>query len=256
MAARACVLAAVLGAIWCTLPAYASDAPVTWGTAALLAALGLGYGPAGRRALAGGSGQDAAGSFLPIVLAGPGHALAFGLLAAAGGNGPPGRRPRGAGARAPRPAGGRRPSRGRGPDRPPDPDRGSRRSASRRCTTPSRPSAGSATGRTSRCSRSRSWRWGSRRRRCDRPAARRTGVDAAVAAVVEQQADPYRERLPAARIVRTVNACDDLRGEGVGGPLGALEPLRLGTGRDHRPQVVRALGRVLARGGLTPAGAG
>lgn len=85
---------------------------------------------------------------------------------------------------------------------------------------------------------------------------RRTGVDPAVAAVVEQQADPYREQLPAARIVRTVNAYDDLRGECVGGPLGALERLRLGTGRDHQPQVVEALGRVLARGGLTPAGAG
>ncbi len=76
---------------------------------------------------------------------------------------------------------------------------------------------------------------------------RRTGVDPAVAAVVEQQADPYREQLPAARIVRTVNAYADLRGEGVGGPLGALEQLRLGTGRDHQPQVVEALGRVLAR---------
>ncbi|NEC20721.1 metal-dependent phosphohydrolase, partial [Streptomyces parvus] len=40
-AARVCVLAAVLGAIWCTLPAYAADAPVPWGTAVLLAALGL-----------------------------------------------------------------------------------------------------------------------------------------------------------------------------------------------------------------------
>ncbi|PCG86403.1 metal-dependent phosphohydrolase [Streptomyces sp. WZ.A104] len=85
---------------------------------------------------------------------------------------------------------------------------------------------------------------------------RRTGVDPAVAAVVEQQADPYREQLPAARIVRTVNAYDDLCGESVSGPLGALERLRLGTGHDHQPQVVEALGRVLARGGLTPAGAG
>ncbi|MFD4027593.1 HD-GYP domain-containing protein [Streptomyces sp. NPDC058576] len=85
---------------------------------------------------------------------------------------------------------------------------------------------------------------------------RRTGVDPAVAAVVEQQADPYRDQLPAARIVRTANAYDDLCGECVGGPLGALEQLRLGTGHDHQPQVVEALGRVLARGGLTPAGAG
>ncbi|MFJ9620606.1 metal-dependent phosphohydrolase [Streptomyces sp. NPDC101181] len=85
---------------------------------------------------------------------------------------------------------------------------------------------------------------------------RRTGVDPQVAAVVEQQADPYREQLPAARIVRTVNAYEDLCGESVSGPLGALEHLRLGTGRDHQPQVVEALGRVLARGGLTPAGSG
>lgn len=85
---------------------------------------------------------------------------------------------------------------------------------------------------------------------------RRTGAGAAVATVVERQADPYREQPLAARIVRTVNAYDDLCGEGVGGPLGALEQLRLGTGHDHQPQVVEALGRVLARGGLTPAGAG
>ncbi len=74
--------------------------------------------------------------------------------------------------------------------------------------------------------------------------------------MVEQQADPYREQLLAARILRTVNAYDDLCGESVGGPLRALERLRLGTGHDHQPQVVEALGRVLARGGLTPAGAG
>ncbi len=85
---------------------------------------------------------------------------------------------------------------------------------------------------------------------------RRTGVDPEVAAVVEQQADPYREQLPAARIVRTANAYDDLCGEGVGGPLGALEELRLSTGHDHQPQVVEALARVLGRGGLTRAGAG
>ncbi|MFH9679468.1 HD-GYP domain-containing protein [Streptomyces globisporus] len=85
---------------------------------------------------------------------------------------------------------------------------------------------------------------------------RRTGAGPEVAAVVEQQADPYREQPLAARIVRTVNAYDDLCGEGVGGPLRALEQLRLGTGHDHQPQVVEALGRVLARGGLAPAGAG
>ncbi|CAM5417996.1 HD-GYP domain-containing protein [Streptomyces atroolivaceus] len=85
---------------------------------------------------------------------------------------------------------------------------------------------------------------------------RQTGVDPAVAAVVEQQADPYREQQTAARIVRAVNAYDDLCGEGVKGPLGALEQLRLGTGRDYQPQVVEALARVLARGGPTRVGAG
>ncbi|MEU1482221.1 metal-dependent phosphohydrolase [Streptomyces sp. NPDC005752] len=85
---------------------------------------------------------------------------------------------------------------------------------------------------------------------------RQTGVDPAVAVVVEQQADPYRDQQTAARIVRTVNAYDDLCGEGVKGPLRALEQLRLGTGGDYQPQVVEALARVLARGGLTPVGAG
>ena len=49
---------------------------------------------------------------------------------------------------------------------------------------------------------------------------RQTGVDAGVAVVVEQQADPYREQPIAARIVRTVNAYDDLGGEGATGPAG------------------------------------
>ena len=39
---------------------------------------------------------------------------------------------------------------------------------------------------------------------------RQTGVPAAVAVVVERQADPYREQPLAARIVRAVNAYDDL----------------------------------------------
>ncbi|MFF0450160.1 HD-GYP domain-containing protein [Streptomyces sp. NPDC004609] len=87
---------------------------------------------------------------------------------------------------------------------------------------------------------------------------RRTGVPAAVAVVVERQADPYREQPLAARIVRTVNAYDDLtRGTGtdVANALEALERLRLATGRDHQPEVVESLARVLARGehtGLTP----
>ncbi|WP_053646818.1 MULTISPECIES: HD domain-containing protein [unclassified Streptomyces] len=93
---------------------------------------------------------------------------------------------------------------------------------------------------------------------------RRTGVPRAVAVIVERQADPYREQPLPARIVRTVNAYDDLAsagpGTGVGGgpgaALGALERLRLGTARDHHPDVVECLARVLARGGVagvTPA---
>ncbi|MBT2365288.1 metal-dependent phosphohydrolase [Streptomyces sp. ISL-10] len=83
---------------------------------------------------------------------------------------------------------------------------------------------------------------------------RRTGVPAAVAAVVEQQADPYREQSLPARIVRTVNAYEDLAqasGGSAGGALAALERLRLGTGHDYEPAVVESLARVLARGGLT-----
>ncbi|AKL67788.1 HD domain-containing protein [Streptomyces goshikiensis] len=81
--------------------------------------------------------------------------------------------------------------------------------------------------------------------------ARRTGVPAEVAVVVELQADPYRRQPVAARIVRTVNAYDDLAAAVLhpGGSLAALEQLRLGTGRDHHPEVVESLARVLARGG-------
>jgi hypothetical protein len=55
-----------------------------------------------------------------------------------------------------------------------------------------------------------------------------------------------------ATIVRAVNAYDDLSGEGLIGPRGALERLRLGTGHDYQPEVVESLARVLARGGLAP----
>ncbi|MEV6790964.1 HDOD domain-containing protein [Streptomyces sp. NPDC051320] len=84
---------------------------------------------------------------------------------------------------------------------------------------------------------------------------RQTGVPAEVALVVESQADPYREQPLTARIVRAVNAYEDLSGEhaggsGAGGPLSALERLRLGTGRDYQPEVVESLARVLSRGGL------
>ncbi|MCT9090963.1 HD domain-containing protein [Streptomyces sp. ASQP_92] len=82
---------------------------------------------------------------------------------------------------------------------------------------------------------------------------RQTGVPAGVARVVERQADPYREQPLPARIVRAVNAYDDLAegADGPGGSLNALEQLRLGTGRDYHPQVVESLARVLARGCLT-----
>jgi hypothetical protein len=81
---------------------------------------------------------------------------------------------------------------------------------------------------------------------------RRTGVAAEVAVTVERQADPYREQPVGARIVRAVNAYEEkTREAGPGGPLEALEELRLGTARDYQPEVVESLARVLARDGLT-----
>jgi uncharacterized membrane protein len=81
---------------------------------------------------------------------------------------------------------------------------------------------------------------------------RQTGVDAEVAVVVERQADPYREQPVTARIVRAVNAYEEMAREaGPGGPLTALEKLRLGTARDYQPEVVESLARVLSRGSLT-----
>ncbi|WP_052867755.1 HD-GYP domain-containing protein [Streptomyces niger] len=78
---------------------------------------------------------------------------------------------------------------------------------------------------------------------------RRTGVPAEVAMIVERQADPFRDQPLPARIVRTVNAYDDLAGGdgGPGGTLRALERLRLSTAQDFEPRVVEALARVLAR---------
>jgi len=68
--------------------------------------------------------------------------------------------------------------------------------------------------------------------------------------VVERQADPYREQPVSACVVRAVNAYEEMvRDAGAGGPLRALEELRLGTGRDYRPEVVESLARVLARNG-------
>ncbi|MFJ7997984.1 HD-GYP domain-containing protein [Streptomyces sp. NPDC096310] len=87
---------------------------------------------------------------------------------------------------------------------------------------------------------------------------RQTGVPTAVAMVVERQADPYREQPLPARIVRAVNAYDDLAGESASasGPLRALERLRLGTGHDYQPEVVESLARVLSRGRPAPGEAG
>ncbi|MFE0522827.1 HD-GYP domain-containing protein [Streptomyces sp. MBT33] len=86
---------------------------------------------------------------------------------------------------------------------------------------------------------------------------RQTGVDSAVAVVVERQADPYREQPVAARIVRAVNAYDEkVRDTGPGGPLRALEELRLATAGDYAPEVVESLARVLARDCLTLPSAG
>ncbi|WEO95439.1 metal-dependent phosphohydrolase [Streptomyces sp. FXJ1.172] len=77
---------------------------------------------------------------------------------------------------------------------------------------------------------------------------RQTGVDAAVAVVVERQADPCREQPLAARIVRAVNAYEEkTRDTGPEGPLRALEELRLAAAGDYAPEVVEALARVLAR---------
>ncbi|WP_371669215.1 metal-dependent phosphohydrolase [Streptomyces sp. NBC_00289] len=86
---------------------------------------------------------------------------------------------------------------------------------------------------------------------------RQTGVDAAVALVVERQADPCGEQPVAARIVRAVNAYEEkVRDAGPGGPLNALEELRLATAGDYAPEVVEALARVLSRDCLTLPAAG
>ncbi|MEV2213173.1 metal-dependent phosphohydrolase [Streptomyces sp. NPDC050997] len=86
---------------------------------------------------------------------------------------------------------------------------------------------------------------------------RQTGVNAQVAAVVERQADPCAEQPLAARIVRAVNAYEEkARDAGPGGPLTALEELRLGGAGEYAPEVVEALARVLTRDCLTPAQAG
>ncbi|WP_030741152.1 HD-GYP domain-containing protein [Streptomyces sp. NRRL S-31] len=77
---------------------------------------------------------------------------------------------------------------------------------------------------------------------------RQTGVDPAVAVVVERQAESCPGQPVAARIVRAVNAYEEKSREaGPEGPLRALEELRLGTAGDYAPEVVESLGRVLAQ---------
>ncbi|MBJ6614826.1 HD domain-containing protein [Streptomyces griseoincarnatus] len=77
---------------------------------------------------------------------------------------------------------------------------------------------------------------------------RQTGVDPRVAGIVERQADPHAEQPLAARIVRVVNAYDEkCREGGPGGPLTALEELRLKAAGEYAPEVVEALARVLSR---------
>ncbi|MFI8087399.1 HD-GYP domain-containing protein [Streptomyces sp. NPDC086080] len=77
---------------------------------------------------------------------------------------------------------------------------------------------------------------------------RQTGVDPRVAGIVERQADPHRQQPLAARIVRVVNAYEEKSREGgPGGPLTALEELRLATAGEYAPEVVEALAQVLSR---------
>ncbi|MFC9177082.1 MULTISPECIES: HD-GYP domain-containing protein [Streptomyces] len=66
VAARGCILAAVIAAVCCTLPVSRPGASVPWGAAALLAALCLVCEAVGRR-FDPGSVQAGAGSFLPLL---------------------------------------------------------------------------------------------------------------------------------------------------------------------------------------------
>ncbi|NGO67370.1 HD domain-containing protein [Streptomyces sp. SB3404] len=85
---------------------------------------------------------------------------------------------------------------------------------------------------------------------------RQTGVAPEVAVVVERQADPYREQPVAARVIRVVNAYEDLLARrpaersaaGFPGVAPALDRLREDTERDYEPRVVEALARVVHGG--------
>jgi hypothetical protein len=86
---------------------------------------------------------------------------------------------------------------------------------------------------------------------------RQTGVLDRVADIVEKQAEPYRVAgqpldagVPvASRIIRAVNAYDDLVGDSadIESQLGALEELRLVAGEAYDPRVVDVLSRVVER---------
>lgn len=85
---------------------------------------------------------------------------------------------------------------------------------------------------------------------------RQSGVPEEVALIVEQQAGRYRDQPVAARVVRAVNAYEELAGgsggraDPVGGPLGALERLRLATAHELDPRVVEALACAVSRGAV------
>lgn len=86
---------------------------------------------------------------------------------------------------------------------------------------------------------------------------RQTGVLDGVATIVERQADPYRRPIGesgpevplAARIIRAVNAYDDLVGESTepSRRIEAIERLRLGMAYEYDPRVVDSLARVIER---------
>lgn len=86
---------------------------------------------------------------------------------------------------------------------------------------------------------------------------RQTGVLDTVAAIVAQQAEPYRRAhdvrtrdVPlAARIIKAVNAYDDLVGDSVETTrrLDALERLRLGMAYEYDPTVVESLSKTVER---------
>jgi len=87
---------------------------------------------------------------------------------------------------------------------------------------------------------------------------RQTGVLDAVANIVERQAEPYRRAhegadlaVPlASRIIKAVNAYDDLVGESTETTrrLDALERLRLGMAYEYDPRVVDSMAKVVDRG--------